>query len=123
MVLSSNDLLAAIISLPDQARLLPRSYKQQWIGWLSEYDGPGFYGRENSNRTARFVFNRLNSPVMILWLAEASGVDEILIRQAARFPTKDTSKQTQAAAVRSVIGWELVEARLRELPTLRQPVR
>lgn len=121
MLLSREDLLSAISILPDQTRLLPRSYKQQWLDWLSGYDGPGFYGRENSDRTARFIFNRLNNPAMILWLAEASGVDQTLIRQASQFPRKNASKQTQAASVRTIISWELIEARLGEAQSSTRP--
>ncbi|MEH2497859.1 putative restriction endonuclease [Bradyrhizobium sp. AZCC 1678] len=121
MLLSREDLLSAISVLPDQNRLLPRPYKQQWLDWLSGYDGPGFYGRENSDRTARFIFNRLNNPAMILWLAEASGVDQTLIRQAARFPRTNANKQTQAASVRNIISWEIIEARLQELRSNARP--
>lgn len=120
-MLNRDDLLAAINVLPDQTRLLLRSYKQQWLDWLSEYDGPGFYSRENPDRTARFIFNRLNNPEMILWLAEASGVDETLILHAAQFPRTGASKQTQAAAVRNVITWELIEASLGEIQSGNRP--
>jgi hypothetical protein len=31
------------------------SKKEHWLAWLSEYRGPGAYGRKNGNRTAEFV--------------------------------------------------------------------
>src|SRR5450755_1981595 len=48
-----------------------RSQKEHWLGWLSEYDGPGAYGRTNSNRSAEFTYNHINCAQMLFWLAEA----------------------------------------------------
>jgi hypothetical protein len=31
--------------------------KEHWLGWLSEYCGPGYYGRKNWQRSAEFVYN------------------------------------------------------------------
>ncbi len=51
-----------------------RSQKKHWLGWLSEYDGPGYYGRKNWCRSAEFVYNRVVCPPMVLWLAETAGI-------------------------------------------------
>jgi hypothetical protein len=50
------------------------SQKEHWLGSLSEYGGPGYYGRKNSHRSAEFISNHIVCPPMVLWLAEASGV-------------------------------------------------
>ncbi len=50
------------------------SQKQHWLGWLSEYDSPGYYGRKNRGQSAGFAYNHIMCPPMLLWLAEASGV-------------------------------------------------
>ena len=34
-----------------------RISKGRWLRWLCEYDGPGFYGRQNPQRSAEFVYN------------------------------------------------------------------
>jgi hypothetical protein len=47
MLQSRDELLTAIKTLPNRTSLLPKSYKEQWLGWLSEYEIPGFYGRKN----------------------------------------------------------------------------
>jgi hypothetical protein len=62
--------------------------KEHWLGWLSEYDGPGAYDRKTlSGRSAEFVFNHINCPPMLLWLIEAVGLprEQVL---AARCPAK-----------------------------------
>lgn len=49
--------------------------KEHWLGWLREYDGPGAYGRiAGKQRDARFAYNHIVEPKMLLWLIEAAGV-------------------------------------------------
>jgi hypothetical protein len=31
--------------------------KEHWLGWLKEYDGPGYYGRKKRHRSAEFAYN------------------------------------------------------------------
>src|SRR5580704_12913912 len=61
------------------------SQKEHWIGWLSEYDGPGAYGRKRGRgRSAEFVYNHIGCPPMLLWLAEAAGVSKTRVLAAKR---------------------------------------
>lgn len=49
--------------------------KEHWLDWLREYDGPGAYGRmAGTQRDARFAYNHIVEPKMLLWLIEAAGV-------------------------------------------------
>ncbi|MGJ5117563.1 hypothetical protein [Bradyrhizobium oligotrophicum] len=83
------------------------THRDHWIGWLKEYDGPGFYGRANWDVDARGVYQRLNNGHMIVWLNEAAGEDAETIRLAiARMERAGTRKQTRASAARSVLPWE-----------------
>ncbi len=52
------------------------SQKEHWIGWLEEYNGAGYYNRKDNNRDAKYIFNHINCPPMLLWLCEVSGVEE-----------------------------------------------
>jgi hypothetical protein len=61
-----------------------RSQKEHWLGWLSEYDGPGYYGRKNPDRSAEFVYNHINCAPMVLWLGEASGISIAKLRAATQ---------------------------------------
>jgi len=38
----------------DNSEVWYRSQKGHWFRWLSEYDAPGYYGRQNSRRSAEF---------------------------------------------------------------------
>ena len=43
-----------------------RSQKEHWLGWLREYDGPGYFGRRDWGRSAEFVYNHVVCPPMVL---------------------------------------------------------
>jgi hypothetical protein len=75
------ELLAVVHRLPattPQAGGLPvggryKAFQEQWIGWLEEYDGPGYYARKDGKRDARWDYQHLNNGKMIVWLSKAAG--------------------------------------------------
>lgn len=107
-------LLRAIRELPEDAPVAdPKKWyltqKQHWIAWLGEYAGPGAYGRDASKkRDARFAYNHIVEPKMLLWLIEASGLEA----RAARRVDKGDTMMRQSAAIRKVVPWEEVEQQL-----------
>ena len=62
----------AISKLPEDERtnspkVWYRSQLEHWLGWLEKYDSPGAYGRKvTSGRDARFVYNHVVEPKMLL---------------------------------------------------------
>ncbi len=115
-IYTPRQLLAKVHKLPVSTRFAdtiqpPASYashKDHWIGWLSEYDGPGYYGRKRWDRDARFVYNYLNCAPMIIWINEAAGrptdlIERAAIRHCARL---DRASATRAASVRELLPWE-----------------
>lgn len=88
--------------------------KEHWQGWLKEYTGKGAYDRKNWNRDARFIYNHVNCPSMLLWLAEASSIKKSLVTKAkdAALAIIDESKPTKCRSIRQVINWEMVEFEL-----------
>lgn len=89
------------------------SQKEHWLGWLAEYDGPGYYGRETWDVTAEAVYNRVVNPSMVLWLGEAPGVPKATVEAAARAALAGKSSMAaQSGAIRRVIPWALIEERL-----------
>src|SRR3984885_4841301 len=91
-----------------------RSQKEHWRGWLSEYDGPGAYGRKTSVvRSAEFAYNHVVCPPMVLWLGEASGVKTSLIMQAKKSALGASRKlQGKCAAIRRIVPWSKIEESL-----------
>lgn len=88
--------------------------KEHWLGWLSQYDGPGAYGRKTwSGRSAEFVYNHINCPPMLLWLAEASGVSKRVVLAAKRSAlAARQNRGTHCAVIRKAIQWPMVNERL-----------
>ena len=84
-----------------------QTQKQHWLGWLSEYDGPGYYGRKTRTSSAEIVYNRLVCPYMLLWLAEASGLPKSKVLAAKRASSKSTGSSfaAQSAAIRRIVPW------------------
>lgn len=88
--------------------------KEHWLGWLAEYDGPGFYRRKTWKVEARAVYNRVVNPAMLVWLAEASGVDDGRVRRAVQAALDaPPAMAAQSGAIRREIPWEVIEERLR----------
>jgi hypothetical protein len=88
--------------------------KEHWLGWLSEYDSSGAYGRKTvSGRSAEFVYNHINCPPMLLWLAEAAGVSRRNVLAAKRSAlAARRSRGTHCAVIRTAIPWSVIEGRL-----------
>jgi hypothetical protein len=119
--------MEAIRALPEDMphgdlRVWYRTQKQHWLGWLGSYDGPGAYGRTQANRDAKFVYNHIVNPQMLLWLVDAAGVRSELVQAAQQAADPDAKLPRQAGAVRKCVPWtELVKAlwpnRTTEIPT------
>ena len=89
------------------------SQKEHWLGWLKEYDGPGYYGRENWDVEAKTVFNRVVNPCMVLWLGEACGLPRKQVQAAAAAALAAEDRMAaQSGAIRKVIPWADIEAKL-----------
>ena len=99
----------------DESGTDPRpTMKDSLLGWLSDYEKPGYYKRMNPGRSAKFMYNHLQSAPSIIYLAEAAGISEELLAravQAASDPLLRTCA-SQCGAVRKLIPWCAVEMRL-----------
>jgi hypothetical protein len=88
--------------------------REHWLGWLKDYDGPGYYGRSNWEVDARSVYNRVGNPAMVLWLGEASGVPTAIVKNASADGLKlRGSFSRQCRAIRALIPWDLVAEHLK----------
>jgi hypothetical protein len=102
-------LLKLIRRLPNAAPVTDRSWptdhhpnKEHWIGWLEEYDGPGYYNRRHpsAHRDAAFVYNHLHCPPMLSWVAEHAQVPAKVLREACTAAGPEFNKPRGAAAFR-----------------------
>jgi hypothetical protein len=98
------------------------SHQAHWIGWLQEYDGPGYYNRKvpKKPRSMPYIYAHIHCAPMLLWLAEAAGVRTSQLRKAdgaLRRLVRDGLHDSNPAcgrAVRSIIPWREIEAALIE---------
>jgi hypothetical protein len=108
----------AIKKLPsDRPRDTPgkryKTEKEHWLGWLGDYNGPGYYGRQDSTpRNAKLAYNRIVEVKMLLYLAKASRVSPSRLAKARAAERTAPSLQAKSGAVRKVIPWEVVEEAL-----------
>lgn len=87
-----------------------RSQKEHWLRWLGEYHTAGHYGRKRVVDDARYAYNHIVEPKMLLWLIAAVGVDRRRVGSAKRAigALQGEYLTRQAAAVRREAPWHVV---------------
>ena len=97
----------------ERKRVWYRTQHEHWLGWLAGQQGPGAYDRKNWHRSAQFVYDHIVNPQMLVYLAEAAGVDRKRVTLAARAGiARRSSMSSMSAAIRRVVPWEAVEEAL-----------
>ncbi len=87
--------------------------KDHWLGWLDPNSGTGTYPRASrQDRDARYVYNHIMEPKMLLWLVLAARVSPDLIQEAVLATEGASSLASKSAAVRKSIPWPVVSAAL-----------
>lgn len=83
------------------------SQREHMFEWFRKQDsfGEGNYKRNTMNKSAMKTYNRLQCAGALLWIAEALGEDEELIRNTAIVASRETKKK-RAGVVREQIPWE-----------------
>jgi hypothetical protein len=95
---------------PGQREPWYMTQQEHLLGWLRDYDGPGYYGRTSWDRTAEFVYNHFNCAPGLLWIAEAAGAPRLLLLRAKRAVLAAGPRNpAQSAAVRRIFQWVEVE--------------
>ena len=98
------------VSIGTQGYNLYRTQKSHWLGWLDTKSNTGTYHRKDApNRGAKFVYNHIMEPKMLLWLISASGVDMKLVTQAEENAANAKTMASSCAAIRKVVSWEALE--------------
>jgi hypothetical protein len=86
--------------------------KEHWLGWLSQYLGPGAYGRVGSRDDARYAYNHVVNYKMLLWLIKASGIEPSLVEAAEQAALTSTSLAGKSGAIRRRVPWSIVQSAL-----------
>ena len=81
---------------------------------LADDDRPGYYGRKSWDMTPEQVYNRIVNPSMLIWLAEAAGVEKALVERASGAALAAPSDMSaQSAGIRREVPWHLIADGLR----------
>ena len=116
-------LIQAIRRLPSDQPVAPghpgynnyTTQKDHWLGWLDPNSGTGTYPRKSTpDRDARYVYNHIVEPKMLLWLIPASGVKQELVQAAVEAAEGASTLARKSAAIRRQVPWTIVEAALLE---------
>lgn len=84
-----------------------KTQKEHWFGWLSEYEGPGAYGRKTGiRRDARFAYNHVVCPDLLIYLINAIPLRQEQIEAAQKAYQKGSSDMERSGAIRKVVPWK-----------------
>lgn len=109
--ISIRQFIRAIRQLPedepiDNPKVWYRTQKQHWLGWLGQYHTPGYYGRKtNVKRDARFAYNHIVCPDLLLYLVRAIPLAPEIIAAAEEASKKGKTMMAQSGAIRKVAPW------------------
>jgi hypothetical protein len=114
---SIDRLIGAIRQLPsDNPVTIPTpgynnysTQKEHWLGWLDPTSGTGTFARRSGEgRGARYVYNHIREPMMLLWLISAAGVTPHLVRAAEQAANEVRRWSSKPAAIRRHVPWSEV---------------
>jgi len=94
-----------------------KSQKEHWLGWLKDYDGPGFYNRKtHAGRDAKYIYNHIMCSPMLLYLPEALGVETNLVQKAFHAVIKSNNSRMarQCGLIRKTIPFKTFEPMLKK---------
>jgi hypothetical protein len=122
--MTPSDLRDAITALPVSAPLSEeaerlywpqrgawfRDQREHWIGWLTEHEQRG-------TRSAGLVYDRIQAPAMLIWLAEAAGVDRGILADVIDRAASLSHHSARCNAIRRDIPWSVIATLLRSNQT------
>jgi hypothetical protein len=93
-----------------------RTQKDHWLGWLNPSSGTGTYPRSAApGRGAKYVYNHIVEPQMLLWLISAAGINPDLVDAAKQVADDAPSLASKSAAIRKQVPWQEVACALLRL--------
>jgi len=78
-----------------------RTQKAHWLGWLDSKSTSGTYQRQDTpHRGAKYGFNHIMEPKMLLWLISASGLQPVLVEHAKEEALNKKPMASSCATIR-----------------------
>jgi len=92
-----------------------RTQKAHWLGWLTKKPGAKYFRQDAPNRGAKYVYNHIMEPKMLLWLISALDLQPELVELAKKEATNKKSMASSCAAIRKTVPWQTLEKTLLKL--------
>jgi hypothetical protein len=92
---------------------------ERWVRWVKNYHKR----RKTKNPPASTIYNRIEQPSWIAWLAEASGIDKASIRNAEKRAEKHRTNQAKTKEMRITLSWEKIAPLLERVSRGKRPGR
>lgn len=87
--------------------------RDHWLGWLDPDREVVTYARSiGPGRGARYAYNHIMEPKMLLWLITASGLPKEMHDLAQQEAQCKTAFASKCAAVRKIVPWEVIASQL-----------
>jgi hypothetical protein len=86
-----------------------RTQHEHWLGWLRDYHTAGAYGRQiDPSRDARYAYNHVVEPRMLLWLIDAAGVQPDLVEAAQVAAEQAPTLMGKSRVIRRIVPWAVL---------------
>jgi hypothetical protein len=112
--ISISQFLRVITQLPyDEPRVeqtgRKRSQQEHWLGWLSEYNTKGYYGRKpGMNRDAKFAYNHVVCPDLLIYLIRNAGFDPKTVEEAEKVFCSNATYMEKVGKIRKIVPWSMM---------------
>jgi len=82
---------------------------QHWLGWLDNYNTVGAYGRKpGMNRDAKFAYNHVVCPELLLYLIKAINIPPDLIELAEQAYQSGMTEMEKSGKIRKIVSWSII---------------
>ena len=86
-----------------------KNQKRHWLNWLFWYNEKSAYGRAlNMNRDAKWAYNHIVCPDMLIYLAKALNLDDSVIVAADKVFHEDATQMQRSGEIRKIIPWSII---------------
>lgn len=122
--MSIAELIRVIEKLPsdqpvDDPQVWYKTQKEHWLGWLNNYDGPGGYGRQpGKQRDARYVYNHVVDPYLLLYLFDALDLPPDVIAYVELACERGKTLMEKSGFIRKIVPWSAVFQSIEKRKTL-----
>ena len=107
----SDRYIAEVHDSPDKGDCTEREHMRNWFN-QNNMTGTGPYSRKVGNTGGRTCYQRLLNAASLLWIAEASGVDESTVIKAYNAAAAAGDYRRACGAIRRIIPWETIYSAL-----------